>query len=236
MKLSVILPIKNESEVIIDTINVLSDGLKNIDYEIVVVNDFSNDNSFKLVDNLSKNNSKISLYNNLRMGLGGAITLGIEKAQGDAVCIMMSDLSDSFDDLINYYKLIQKKEVDVVFGSRFIKNSNIEGYPIKKLILNRIFNFITKIIFLSEYNDFTNAFKMYKKKSLLKTFPLVSESYNVFLEIPLKMISRKMKYEIIPISWKNRKKGKSKFKINELRSKYLFTLMYCLLEKILLKK
>ena len=236
MKLSVILPIKNESEVIIDTINVLSDGLKNIDYEIVVVNDFSNDNSFKLVDNLSKNNSKISLYNNLRMGLGGAITLGIEKAQGDAVCIMMSDLSDSFDDLINYYKLIQKKEVDVVFGSRFIKNSNIEGYPIKKLILNRIFNFITKIIFLSEYNDFTNAFKMYKKKSLLKTFPLVSESYNVFLEIPLKMISRKMKYEIIPISWKNRKKRKSKFKINELRSKYLFTLMYCLLEKILLKK
>jgi len=89
---------------------------------------------------------------------------------------------------------------------------------------------------VSNYNDFTNAFKIYKKSALLKTFPLVSESFNIFLELPLKIISRKMKYEIIPISWTNRKKGNSKFNINELKAKYLFTLIYCWLEKILLKK
>ena len=66
--------------------------------------------------------------------------------------------------------------------------------------------------------------------------PLISESFNIFLEIPLKIISRKMKYKIIPISWKNRKQGKAKFDMKELRSKYLFTLIYCFLEKIILKK
>ena len=98
------------------------------------------------------------------------------------------------------------------------------------------FNLITKLLFISDYNDFTNAFKIYKKSALLKTFPLVSESFNIFLELPLKIISRKMKYKIIPISWTNRKKGSSKFDIKELKAKYLFTLIYCWLEKILLKK
>jgi len=236
MKLSIILPIKNESAGILNTLNVLTDELKNIDYEIVVINDNSEDNSFELVDNYRSNNSKIHVYHNKVNGLGGAIILGIQKAHGEAISIMMSDLSDSIGDLMTYYKMIKDEKIDAVFGSRFIKNSSLIKYPIKKLILNRLFNFITKIIFFSDYNDFTNAFKIYKKESLLKTFPLVSESYNIFLEIPLKMISRKMKYKIIPISWKNRKYGKSKFVIKELGSKYLFTLLYCLLEKILLKK
>ena len=66
--------------------------------------------------------------------------------------------------------------------------------------------------------------------------PLISEDFNIFLEIPLKIISRKMNYKIVPISWKNRKEGKAKFNMKELKSKYLFTLIYCFLEKILLKK
>ena len=89
---------------------------------------------------------------------------------------------------------------------------------------------------MSDYNDFTNAFKIYKKSTLLKILPIVSENFNVFLELPLKIIIRKYNYTIVPINWKNRKKGKSKFKIKELGSMYLFTLFYCLLEKILLNK
>ena len=109
----------------------------------------------------------------------------------------MSDLSDSIEDLKKYYTIIENENVDAVFGSRFISGSKIIDYPKKKLILNRIFNIVTKLLFLSDYNDFTNAFKIYKKNALLKTFPLVSESFNIFLELPLKIISRKMKYKII---------------------------------------
>ena len=236
MKLSIIMPIRNEKENIVQTLNILKDELKQIDYELVIINDFSTDSSLELVESQKKNYPQVSLFNNETKGLGGAIVLGIKKSRGDLICIMMSDLSDNINDLQKYYKLIQDENVDAIFGSRFISGSKINGYPKKKLILNRIFNFFTKLIFFSDYNDFTNAFKIYKKKAILETFPLVSESYNIFLEIPLKIISRKLKYKIIPISWENRKSGKSKFTIKELGSKYLFTLLYCWLEKILLKK
>ena len=58
----------------------------------------------------------------------------------------------------------------------------------------------------------------------------------MFLELPLKIITRDYSYKIIPISWNGRNKGKSKFRIKETSSMYIFTLIYCLIEKILLNK
>ena len=236
MKLSIVIPIKNEELLIKKIVDQLHSKLKNLSYEIIFINDFSTDNTAKVTEEIINTKPQMYVYNNKRKGLGGAVNEGINKANGEAVCIMMSDLSDSIDDLKKYYSIIEDESVDAVFGSRFIQGSKIIDYPKKKLILNRIFNLITKLLFISDYNDFTNAFKIYKKNALLKTFPLVSESFNIFLELPLKIISRKMKYKIIPISWINRKEGVSKFDIKELRAKYLFTLTYCWLEKLLLKK
>jgi len=236
MKISIIIPVKNEELLITNVINQLENKLENLPYEIIFINDFSTDNTLQIIREEIKNKEKINLHDNKRKGLGGAITQGINEASGEVVCIMMSDLSDSIDDLKKYYNVIKDEKVDAVFGSRFIKGSRIIDYPKKKLILNRVFNIITKVLFFSDYNDFTNAFKIYRKNALLNTFPLVSESFNVFLEMPLKIISRKMKYKIIPITWTNRREGISKFDIKELRAKYLFTLIYCLFEKILLKK
>ena len=236
MKLSIIIPVRNEEFLIKKVIDQLQSKLKILSYEIIFINDFSTDNTAKIIKELIKTKPQINIYENKRKGLGGAVAEGINKADGEAVCIMMSDLSDNIDDLEKYYNIIKNENVDAVFGSRFVKGSKIIDYPKKKLMLNRVFNIITKLLFFSDYNDFTNAFKIYKKKTLLKTFPLVSESFNIFLELPLKIISRKMKYKIIPISWINRKEGASKFDIKELRAKYLFTLIYCLTEKLLLKK
>ena len=236
MKLSIVIPVRNEEIVIKKIIDQLEYELKNLPYEIIFINDFSTDNSPGLIKEIIKTKEQISLYDNKKIGLGGAITEGINRAKGEAVCIMMCDLSDDIDDLKKYYNIIKDEQIDAVFGSRFIKGSKINYYPKKKLILNRIFNLATKLLFVSDYNDFTNAFKIYRRDALLKTFPLVSESFNIFLELPLKIISRKMKYKIIPISWTTRIKGDSKFNIKELQSKYLFTLIYCFLEKILLKK
>ena len=236
MKLSIIIPVKDEEFLIKKIVDQLENKLKNLSHEIIFIDDFSTDNTAKVTKELIKDKPQINIYDNKRKGLGGAITQGINNANGEAVCIMMSDLSDSIDDLEKYYSIIKDENIEAVFGSRFIKGSKVVDYPKRKLILNRIFNITTKLLFISDYNDFTNAFKIYKKDALLKTFPLVSESFNIFLELPLKIISRKMKYKIIPISWINRKEGVSKFDIKELRAKYLFTLIYCLFEKLLLKK
>ena len=76
----------------------------------------------------------------------------------------MADMSDDPKDLLNYYSEINKKNLDAVFGTRFSNKSLVVDYPIFKLVLNRIFNYSVSLLFLSSYNDFTNAFKIYKKR------------------------------------------------------------------------
>ena len=234
--LSIIIPLRNESSGLENLRDYLINEIKNLNCEIILINDFSNDNTYDIGMKIAQEDSNFKIFNNDNKGLGGAINLGITMSSGDYIAIMMADLSDDIEDLKNYYKIIREKNVDAVFGSRFIKGSVVKNYPKKKLILNRIFNSLVKFLFWSEYNDFTNAFKIYKKVSLEKCKPFVSENFNIFLELPLKIISRGFTFEIIPIKWTTRKIGQSKFKLNELGSKYLFTLLYCFLEKILIIK
>ena len=232
--LSIIIPAKNEADNLEDILDYFDTNLKNIEFELILINDFSTDNTFTKAQQIFKDKSNFSVINNKTKGLGGAINEGINSAKGERIAITMADLSDSAEDLIRYNDLMIQKNLDAVMGSRFIKGSIVEDYPFQKLILNRIFNFFVSILFWNKFNDYTNAFKIYKKSVLKELMPLVSESFNIFLEIPLKIISRNYKYSIISISWYGRKKGKAKFRIKELRSKYLFTLIYCFIEKNLL--
>ena len=238
MSLSIIIPCRNEEESIENTINDITSHLINKinNFEINIINDFSSDNTLEKLKIISTTNKKIKVYDNQIKGLGGAINLGIEKSLNKFTIIVMADLSDSPEDIIKYYFEIKNNDLDAVLGTRFSSNSLIENYPKKKLFFNRVFNNLVKILYWQKYNDFTNAFKIYKTSVLKDLKPFVSENFNVFLELPLKIISRKYKYSIIAINWRNRKNGKAKFKIKELGSKYLFTLLYCFLEKILLDK
>lgn len=237
MSLSIIIPCKNEEKTILKTFLKLKKKIKFKikKFEIILIDDFSIDNTLGILKNISKQNKNIKVIKNKYKGLGSAINLGIKFSKNKYIAIMMADLSDDPSDLIRYYNEISNNDLDAVFGSRFTRQSKVVEYPIKKLIYNRIFNIFVKLIFLSKYNDFTNAFKIYKKNTLIDLKPLVSENFNIFLELPLKTINRKKKIKIIPINWRNRKIGSSKFKVNELSSKYFFTLIYCFFEKILLK-
>ncbi|MDA9150127.1 glycosyltransferase family 2 protein [Candidatus Pelagibacter sp.] len=237
MSLSIIIPVYNESSQIPITIKKLS-VLKNElnDFEIVFIDNLSSDDTLKKLKFYTKKKSYFKIYKSKKRGLGSAISTGIIKSKKKYICIFMSDMSDDIKDLVKYFKIISKNKLDAVFGSRFLSQSKVKNYPTHKLILNRFINNIIKLIFLSDYNDFTNAFKIYRRSTLNKLFPLVSENFNIFLEIPLKIITRNFTYKIIPINWTGRKKGTSKFRIKELGSMYLFTLLYCLFEKILLRK
>ena len=232
--LSIIVPVRNESENLKEIFHYFFKNLKDLKFEVLIVNDFSEDDTFLKAELLSKEFNEFKVLNNDKKGLGGAINLGIRTSSGSNIAIMMADQSDSIDDLKRYNSMMNSENFDAVLGSRFLKESKITDYPKGKLILNRIFNIFVCLIFWNKFNDYTNAFKIYKKKTLLEIMPLISEDFNIFLEIPLKIISRNYKYEVIPISWAGRKKGSSKFRIKELKSKYLFTLIYCFIEKYLL--
>ena len=238
MTLSIIIPVKNEEEIILNTLSKLDNSwLFKIDHEIIIINDHSTDATKKLIESYESKKINIIIKDNHKKGLGSAIITGIDNSSKKYIAIYMADMCDSLEDLNSYYEEIKKdNSLEAVFGSRFIKLSKVTNYPKFKLFINRLANNIIKLIFLSKYNDFTNAFKIYKKSTLQKLQPLVSENFNIFLELPLKIDSRKLKYKIIPISWQGRSLGKSKFEIKEIGSKYIFTMLYCLLEKILLKK
>ena len=231
--LSIIIPVRNESDNLEHIMDHYLKNLRSLDYEVLIINDFSKDNTLEKARSLFKSKN-FKVLDNKKKGLGGAINLGIKEATGSNITIMMADQSDDVNDLIKYNSLMKEGGYDAILGSRFLSGSNVTNYPIQKLILNRIFNHFVGLIFWNSYNDYTNAFKIYKKSTLEEISPLISESFNIFLEIPLKIISRKYKYKIIPINWTGRTKGVSKFKIKELRSKYLFTLIYCFIEKNLL--
>ncbi len=234
--LSIIIPCKDEEENVNIVYKNIINKISTENFQIIFINDFSEDNTENKIKELSNTDKKVFLYNNSKKGLGGAIELGLKKSEGSFITILMADSADSIDDLNSYFEIMSKEKCDAVFGSRFISGGKTVEYPFLKLIFNRLGNNLARLLFLSNYNDFTNSFKIYKKEVIQHFFPLVSEDFNIFLELPLKTISRGFKFKIIPIKYYNRTVGTAKFKIKELGSRYLFTLLYCFIEKILLNK
>jgi dolichol-phosphate mannosyltransferase len=236
-KISIIIPVKNEQDVIENVVlNLVEKLLKNnIPYEIVIVNDYSVDNTKQILKRLSNKDDNIKVIDNyLKPGFGYAIKVGLENYSGDYVVIYMGDNSDDPEDVIKYYQKLEEG-YDCVFGSRFMKGSKVVGYPFIKLVFNRLGNWLIKLLFNIKYNDVSNAFKAYRREVIENIKPLVSNYFNITVEIPLKAIVRNYKYVVIPINWYGRTSGVSKFKLKELQRKYFFSILYVWLEKILLK-
>lgn len=237
MKLSIVVPAHNEEENIGQAIlDIITEMTKEkIDYEIIAVDDNSVDSTFKVLTELSGKYSNVKVVRrNPPKGFGRAIREGLANIEGDAVAIVMGDLSDDPADIVRCFRKIEEG-YDCVFGSRFIKGSKVKDYPVAKLLVNRIANTFIRALFFIKPNDITNAFKLYKREVINAVQPLQSLYFNVTVEIPLKAIVRGFSYVQIPISWYGRKSGVSKLGIKEMGKKYLFTVLYIWLEKILLK-
>ena len=234
MILSIVLPAYNEEESLPETINSLYDTLKseNIPHEIVVINDNSKDKTEQVLIELQKTIPSLIYYTNPGPnGFGMAIRYGLERFKGDCVAVMMADLSDDPNDLVKYYKTMLEKNVDAVFGSRFDKGGKVIDYPKVKLMINRVANLIIRMVIGIKYNDTTNAFKLYKRATIEGIKPFLSPHFNLTVELPLKAFVRGYSFAIVPNSWRNRKHGESKLKIQEMGSRYFFILMYCFIEK-----
>jgi dolichol-phosphate mannosyltransferase len=234
MKLSIVIPAYNEEESLPETLQLIYNALikEQIENEILVINDNSKDNTLKILEELSKKIPTLRFLTNLGPnGYGFAVRKGFEHFSGDCVAVMMADLSDSPQDLVKFYRTMVEGNFDCVFGSRFINGGKTYDYPIIKKILNRFANYLIKAAFGIRYNDTTNAFKLYSKKTIDGIKPFLSPHFNLTIELPLKAIIRGYSYKVVPNTWRNRKYGDSKLKIWEMGSRYLFIMLYCLIEK-----
>ena len=231
--LSVVIPAHNEAESIEETVATLAAALDEagISHEILIVNDNSTDNSSAVIAGLAGRYATVrSIDNTPPNGFGFAVRAGLDAFRGDVVAIVMADGSDAPADLVKCYRLLGEG-YDCVFGSRFIAGGQVHDYPIHKLILNRLANTFIRILFQQRFNDFTNAFKMYRREVIAGLQPLLSHHFNLTVELPLKAIIRGYRFAVVPISWQNRKAGVSKLRLREMGSRYLFIVLYCFIEK-----
>jgi dolichol-phosphate mannosyltransferase len=232
LKLSVVIPAHNEADSIAETVTRTLAELDRagIDHEILVIDDASGDGTADVVAAIAAAHPTVRcVRSHLPPGFGHAVRAGLDLFTGDAVAIMMADLSDSPRDLVLYYRVLEQG-YDCAFGTRFGQGGQVHDYPRLKLILNRLANAVIRILFQHGYNDTTNAFKAYRRYVIEQLQPLLSNHFNLTVELPLKAIVRGYSYAVVPVSWTNRRHGVSKLNLQEMGSRYLFIVLYVWLE------
>jgi dolichol-phosphate mannosyltransferase len=231
MKLSIAIPAHDEAEVIESTLQALVDQLdpEGIDYEIVVVDDASQDGTGDIVRRWARDRRVRCLSNQGRQGFGYAVRAALDAIDGDAVVLVMADGSDDPRDVVLYHRVLEAG-YDCAFGSRFMPGAMVRDYPRLKLIINRLVNHGIRLLFRHGYNDTTNAFKAYRREVIEGVKPLLSPHFNLTVELPLKAVTRGFSYAVVPTSWTNRAAGRSKLQLNEMGSRYLFIVLYVFLE------
>ena len=233
--LSIVIPARNEEGAIPSTLRHLHVelSLRKVPHEIVVVDDGSTDGTWSVLKTIAEEIPEVRPVQNPGLnGFGRAIQHGLNVMKGDAVVIMMADESDDCRDVVRYWEVLNEG-YDCVFGSRFMRGGGVIDYPWIKLFLNRCFNLFIRILFRIKLNDTTNAFKAYRRSVIAGVAPILSQHFNLTVEIPLKAIVRGYSWKVIPITWRNRRFGVAKLKIAEMGSRYLFICLYCWLEKTL---
>ena len=233
MVLSVVIPAHNEEDHIEGTVRALVATLdrEQVLHEIVVVDDHSSDGTGAVLARLVRELPTLRpVENHGAGGYGYAVRAGLDAYRGDAVCIVMADASDDPADVVRYYRELEKG-YDCAFGSRFIAGARASHYPPHKLVLNRLVNWLIRLLFGLPYNDVTNAFKCFRRETIDGIRPLLSCHFNLTVELPLKAIVRGYSYSVVPTQWYGRAHGESKLKLKEMGSRYLFIILYVLLER-----
>jgi dolichol-phosphate mannosyltransferase len=186
--LSVVVPAYREEEYIEQTLR----GIKrvsddsNISAEIIVVVDVvPGDKTVDYVHKVSEGNPELRVHERLgKRGVGDAVRTGIGMARGEVLVVAMGDQSEDPNEIVRLAKSCL--DYDIVFTNRF-RHGRPRGYPFVKYVANRACNYAVKWLAGIPYSDTTNAFKAYKLETL-KQVQLASDGFEIFLEIPLKIM------------------------------------------------
>ena len=224
------MPAFNEQDVVEKTVRDLSKHLSacGFDYEIIVVNDSSEDSTEEILKKLASEIDSVRYVNNVPPGgYGFAIRKGLECYEGDAAVIVTADGSDAPKDVEAYFRKIIEG-YDCAFGSRFVPGATVKGYPPFKLFMNRLTNQILSMLLRQDYKDFTNGFKCYRRQVIDSMQPLEAGQFNITVELALKAVLGGWNYAVVPTDWTQRDGGESSFKIYRLIKPYTMTILHCM--------
>lgn len=223
-EISIVVPVYNEGENIAAFLYNLKSSVK-IKYEVIVIYDFTQDDTVPVVKKLQNKFPNVRLMrNNLGPGLINACKTGFKKAKGSFIVVMPGDIADDPKTINEMYKLT-KKGYDIVCGTRYSKGGKQLGGGLIKTILSRFAGLATPIILGIPTSDLTNGFKMYNK-NLLKKINIESVGgWEFAMEILIKAHMMGFKITETPSTWRERSSGKSKFKLFKWLPRYIY--WYC---------
>jgi glycosyltransferase involved in cell wall biosynthesis len=220
-KISIIIASYNEEKTIIEILNRLKNTKKNnYEYEVIVVNDGSTDNSLKLLEqNSNLYNKLINLENN--KGKGFAVKEGLKIASGDYIIFQDADLEYDPNDINDFCEMYDKFDADLIIGSRVRYKNYTRSHNFFNLIGNKLITFIFNLIHNCTFTDIYSCYLSYKK-NLLNPLELKTSGFEQQAEILGKLMKKtKINFEI-PINYCGRDISEGK----KIKFYHIFSVIY----------
>ena len=197
MKITVLIPVYNEEKTIAQAINNVLKA--KVASQIIVINDGSTDGT---VNELKKfKDKKIQIFHKKNGGKGSALRLGIKEATGDYIVIQDADLEYHPEDIRLLIEPIERRGVEVVYGSRFIgAHSNLLYWH---LVGNKLLNFLVNILYDTTISDMETCYKLIPTH-LMKELNLQANAFDIEPEITCKILRKGIKIYEVPISYVGR--------------------------------
>ena len=217
MDISVVVPLYNEEESLPELYRWIEKVMKanGFSFEVIFVNDGSTDNSWQVIDDLSKQSQNVKGIKFRRnYGKSPALYCGFKEAQGDVVITMDADLQDSPDEIPGLYKMITEDGYDLVSG---YKQKRYD--PLSKTLPTKLFNATArKISGIHNLHDFNCGLKAYRR-DVIKNIEVYGEMHRYIPYLAKNAGFDKIGEKVV--HHQARKYGKSKFGLNRFFNGYL---------------
>jgi len=213
--LSIIIPLYNEENTIVSVLKKLASIklINNIKKEVIIINDCSTDSSEDCVNDFRKqykNLNTIFLTHNKNQGKGGAIKTGIQYATGEYTIIQDADLELNPDDINLLLQKVNEQNVDIVYGSRFLKNKKHEKEMLANRIANKFLTHLSNSILKLELTDMQTCYKLVPT-DIFQSIELLENRFAFDPELTAKLAKhKKLKWAEVAITYEPRtqKEGK----------------------------
>ena len=201
MKLSVIIPVFNEKNSIQNIVKKVEDI--DIDKEIILIDDYSNDGTVEIIKNDINGENIKKLFHKKNLGKGAAVRTGIKHISGDIVIIQDADMEYDPTDYHALIGPIVRGDADVVYGSRLSGGAPQRVHMFWHLMGNKMLSFITNIMYNTTLTDMETGYKVFRA-DVIKNLNLKSNRFEIEPEITAKIFKQKLRVYELPISYYGR--------------------------------